>query len=352
MLTTKDQKTVSDQALRGVSIIICCYNSAWVIGRTLEALLAQMIRDIPSWEIIVVDNKSTDGTPQDVEAFRAKHPELPLRLVSEQEQGLSHARVKGYREVRHDVIIYCDDDNLLDSDYAQTVWDLMRDHPSMGLCGGFGLPLCETSPDPRILPFMSRYATGAQGAYPDCDITERGFVYGVGMAMRKSALDLIFAKGFQYLSTGRKGGVLSGGEDVELGHAIRAAGYRIRYCEKMRYEHVLTSRRLTWDYLDRMAHGNGYSSVLMQWPSTVNSFKSHPLYVALWIHAQILRSGVPVLFGKVSDEQRLRFSGLLGSRKAILREFRGIFEKRRIARNYFQLLSQERATSSLAPSTQ
>jgi len=71
MLITEDQKTVSDQALRGVSIIICCYNSAWVIGWTLEALLAQRIRDIPSWEIIVVDNKSTDGTPQDVEAFRA-----------------------------------------------------------------------------------------------------------------------------------------------------------------------------------------------------------------------------------------------------------------------------------------
>jgi hypothetical protein len=172
---------------------------------------------------------------------------------------------------------------------------------------------------------LDRYATGPQAPESPCDITERGFVYGAGMVVRKSALYEILNCGFEFASLGRKGKILTGGEDVELGHAIRAAGYRIHYFSDLKYDHILPARRLSWDYLNRMAFGNGYSSVVMPWPKTLFSFNSHPSYVAAWTIFEFLKRSIPIVLRRANPKQELDFSAIRGALKGVWCEFFNLF---------------------------
>jgi glycosyltransferase involved in cell wall biosynthesis len=323
--------------MNGVSVIICCYNSAWVIERTLESLRKQVVDGV-LWELILIDNNSSDETAALFKQFQLENPHLATQFVFEKQQGLSYARLAGYQAVRYPILIYCDDDTLLCEDYLQRAFHFMRDHPQTGLCGGCGTAVFESKMDSRILPYLDRYATGPQGQESISDITERGFVFGAGMVVRKSAMDAILNCGFAFSSLGRTGKMLTGGEDVELGNAIRSAGYRIHYLADLKYEHILPARRLTWDYLNRMAYGNGYSSVVMPWPKTLFSYKSHPVYVAIWTCAEFLKRGIPVWLGGATQSQELDFAAIRGALKGVLVEFLGLFEKRRKARGFYRKL--------------
>jgi glycosyltransferase involved in cell wall biosynthesis len=322
----------------GISVLICCYNAAWVLPRTLVALSRQKFSSDFGWEICIIDNNSHDSTAECVRRFIQKNSDIDVSLITEKQQGLSYARIAGYQAAKFPILIYCDDDTLLCEDYLQKAFDFMRDHPQTGLCGGCGAAVFESEPDARILPYLDRYATGPQGQESTSDITERGFVFGAGMVVRKSVMDAILNCGFAFSSLGRTGKMLTGGEDVELGNAIRAAGYRIHYFAHLKYEHILPARRLTWDYLNQMAYGNGYSSVVMPWPKTLFSYKSHPVYVAIWTCAEFLKRGIPVWLGGATQSQELDFAAIRGAVKGVLAEFFGLFEKRRKARGFYRKL--------------
>ena len=78
----------------GVSVVICCYNSAWIIGRTLDALKNQNVRDGLSWEIVLVDNNCIDETVS-VAQKTMEGCGIPFRIVEEKNPGLANARKKG-----------------------------------------------------------------------------------------------------------------------------------------------------------------------------------------------------------------------------------------------------------------
>ena len=298
------------------------------------------------WEILLIDNNSSDETAQVFKIFQAENPNLDSQIIFESRQGLSHARIAGFEASKYSILIYCDDDTPLCEDYLQKAFDFMREHPTAGLCGGLGSPVFESEPDSCILPYLDRYASGPQGAEGSCEIAERGFVFGAGMVVRKSVMEAILNCGFEFSSLGRTGKMLTGGEDVELGHAIRAAGYRIHYLADLKYEHILPARRLTWDYINRMAYGNGYSSVVMPWPKTLFSYKSHPVYVAIWIGIEFVKRGISVWTGRATPIQELDFSAMRGALNGVAVEFFGLFEKRRKARGFYRSLmahARERA---------
>ncbi len=80
---------------KGVSIIICCYNSAHRLPKTLAHLKTQVVSQIIPWEVIVVDNASTDGTDQVAKTQWGELPGVPFRVVNEPRPGLSNARNLG-----------------------------------------------------------------------------------------------------------------------------------------------------------------------------------------------------------------------------------------------------------------
>lgn len=119
-----------------ISIIICTYNGAARIEKVLSCFKKQKNTEHIDWEIIVVDNNSTDNTYEIVKNISSEFGKK-LKLVQETKQGLIHARIKGYHASRCDVISYIDDDNYVADDWVFNVYDIMKTYPEVGACGGF-----------------------------------------------------------------------------------------------------------------------------------------------------------------------------------------------------------------------
>jgi len=127
--------------MNGVSVIMCCYNSAERIEETLDFLYAQKIKGDFPWEIIIVNNASTDNTKQLVSRIQQTHrDQYRLCLVDELSPGLSSARKKGVAESTYDLLIFCDDDNHFDANYVDEAYRLMSQKPEVGIAGGWSKP--------------------------------------------------------------------------------------------------------------------------------------------------------------------------------------------------------------------
>jgi len=109
-----------------VSVIIPAYNAAHTIGQQLDALADQVSSSV-SWELIVVDNNSTDDTSEIVEGFKSRIP--GLRLVSANERaGSGYARDVGAAVAHGEVLAFCDADDIVYSDWVANMGKAVADH--------------------------------------------------------------------------------------------------------------------------------------------------------------------------------------------------------------------------------
>lgn len=323
----------------GISVIVCCFNSEWIIEQTLEALINQEVSDNLNWEIIVIDNNSNDNTSEAVNTFINNNRNVTIRIVSEPRQGLSHARLKGYEASNYSYLLYCDDDNFLGENYIQSAFDIMESNPDISLLGGVGHPIYESEPEPRILPFIAQYAIGPQGNCNLEDITiSRGYVYGAGMILRKRCFADILSKGFKFFNIGRNGKLLTGAEDVELGNAMRIAGFRIFFSNRLIFKHYLKSNRLSWDYLKRMNFGSGVSSSLMM-PLNFIKFSllfgfMIPIYSLLYFIKEFYKLKIYQIFNK-EDSNLLKIEIARGGIIGTLQNFKSIATNFKILKKSF-----------------
>lgn len=230
----------------GISIIICCYNSGWIVSRCLEALKKQEVRKDLSWEIVLVDNNCTDDTVQKAIETMA-NTSIDLRIVEEKNPGLLNARKKGITVVKYAYTIFCDDDNLLCPSYITTMYSILSSDPKIGAVGGMGIPEYETEPDPRVLPYINYYAVGSQKSHKD-------WLYGAGLALRTEIVRDVYNKQTCYL-TGRKGNLVLAGDDGELVKSVLLRDYHITSTDEVTFTHALKADRLTYDYYLSMSKG-------------------------------------------------------------------------------------------------
>ena len=237
----------------GVSIIICCYNSSLRIEKTLEHLANQEINDI-GCEIILVDNASSDNTVNIAKAVWSKiqNSKFVFSIIHEKIQGVAYARKKGANKANYEYLIFCDDDNWLDQTYVKNVYELFVLHPEISVLGGMGIAQFE---DESLKPvwfdkFYQSYAIG--------DNVEKT----AGMAIRKSILIEVMNNQPMFLH-GRKQNHLSSGEDAEICLRVRLAGYKILYSPQLTFQHFLTKKRLTWDYLKKLSIGFAQTNVVL-----------------------------------------------------------------------------------------
>jgi len=241
-----------------ISVVICCHNSAQVLPPTLAHLGNQRVNPALRWEIVIVDNASTDGTA-DVARTAAAALRLPLRVVAEPHLGLAYARTRGIEESRGEIISFVDDDNWLSRDWVQTVADIMSAHPEAGAVGGYVEPEFETTRPTWFAPVAYLYATGPEGVSPG-DVTTRCMLCGAGLSVRRSALADIGRKGFRPIAVGRQGAGVGAGEDSEMTYCLRLAGWRLWLDERLRLKHFLPVRRLNWSYARRLAYGSAFAT--------------------------------------------------------------------------------------------
>jgi glycosyltransferase involved in cell wall biosynthesis len=269
--------------MNGVSIVICCYNSARRLPETLKYLALQKVLPSIAWEVIIVDNASSDNTAGVAHQIWIQlECSVPFRVVQEPTPGLSSAREKGVETAHYDFILFCDDDNWLSSNYVQLAFQIMESNTEIGVLGGHGVPYCEIEPPYWFKDFASDYATGQQSeASGDVTFT-KSYVYGAGAVYRHSALETLRKKGFKYFLSDRKGKSLTSGGDVELNHAMTLAGYKIWYEEQLVFQHFLPKERLTWEYMKRLHRGFGFSSSLLLPYLYLIRKKRKPAYKQNW----------------------------------------------------------------------
>ncbi|MGH9374519.1 MAG: glycosyltransferase, partial [Vicinamibacterales bacterium] len=238
--------------------MIATHNRAAELRETL-ASLASLRPDGP-WEVVVVDNNSSDNT-RDVIAGAAAGFPSPLRYVFEKEQGRSPALNAGIKAADGDIIATTDDDVRVPQDWLNRAADGLRQH-ECGYVGGRVLPIWR-APRPAWLPNHGgkHWAVIALLDYGPEPLEFGARVpLGVNMAFRRGAFD---RTGMFDPGTGRRAGTLLGQEVREWCIRARKAGVRGVYIPELTLEHIIPADRLSKRYFRRWFYWRGISRALL-----------------------------------------------------------------------------------------
>jgi glycosyltransferase involved in cell wall biosynthesis len=240
-----------------ISVIICTHNPA--ADRLLAALEALKTQTIPAgiWETLIIDNASDHFPPPDLVAF---HAPANTRIVSEPELGLTAARKRGLREARAPIVIFVDDDNVLDADYLEASLELMDSDPRIGAAGGRSFPTFEKQPESWHSEFFSLLALRDPGDKPL--VTDPGaHVYpvfapiGAGLVLRVTAAAAWLEKSAANAPPDRCGTSLSSAGANDLVYTIIEADWSVAYSPRLRLTHLIPASRLDAGYLARLNRG-------------------------------------------------------------------------------------------------
>ncbi len=244
------------------TVLIATYNRATLLDATLASLGRLRLTAPRTWEVIVVDNNSTDTTREVIERH-ARDFAVPLRYLFESQQGRSSALNAGVAAASGAVIAMTDDDVEVDEGWLEAACDalLPRADDRIAYAGGPVEPMWD-APPPRWLDLTRGDLWGTiaiqdHGSEPFVYDERRKVPLGANMAALRSLFDRV--GGFQ-ADLGRSSGKTVLGQEVpEWLMRVRAAGYRGRYLPAMRVRHHVPAARLTRDYFRRWWYGKGIS---------------------------------------------------------------------------------------------
>jgi len=257
----------------GVSVIICCYNSVKRLPVTLAHLKSQVVFGQIPWEVIVIDNASTDRTAEVAQELWGNLPGVPFRVVAEPKPGLINARKKGFEQAQYEFISFIDDDNWVAQNWVQTVFEKMQQYPRAAALGGRSEGVFEVEPPAWFDEEQGCFAVGEQ-VPEEGDISFiRGWVWGAGLNIRKSAWLKLIESGFEPILSGRKGKLLTSGEDNELCFAFLLTGYQIFYSPMLVLQHNIPKSRLEWKYLNRLYRGFGPMNLVVDFYKKVYRYR-------------------------------------------------------------------------------
>lgn len=286
-----------DSVLLGATILVCTYNGALRLPQTLAHIAAQQIPAGLEWEVILVSNASTDNTLVVAAQLWAEFgAPTSLRILDEPQAGKENALIRGFDEARYAYICTVDDDNWLYPTYLAQAVITMQAHPEIGVLGAYAEGAFEIVPPVWFEQFQGVYAIGAPS--PKSGPLAQGTnVAGAGSVISKHSWHLLRACGFEFNNSAKRGAVLSGGEDVELGNALQLAGYKIWYEEELRFRHFMYKERLNWAYLRRVGCGTAtsdltglvYYTLLREPMSDATTFGRRYLRWLAWVGWQVLR---------------------------------------------------------------
>ena len=240
--------------MKKLSLIIATYNRADQLPTVLNSIVKQSAAT-NLWECIVVNNNSTDHTQEAFSNFIARHPDIPIRMVTELQQGLSFARNRGIEQSSGEYIAIIDDDEHVNTDFIEAYISFFDTHPDVASAGGKIIPEY-----PYGRPsWMSRF-TEVPIANP-IDLGEKivpfpkGRIPGGGnMALRRSAID---NNGSFNTTLGRTGKSLIGGEESDLFERLARAGERCYYIPNAVMWHIIPPEKLTKAYFTRLSYNIG-----------------------------------------------------------------------------------------------
>lgn len=240
-----------------LSVILCTYNRERYIYNVLQSVATGTL-DATEYEVVFVDNNSSDGTHSECERFCKDYPDVTVRYFFEEQQGLSHARNRGIKEAQGDVLVYVDDDALVNNEYLQTYADFFARNSEAVAAGGPITPRYDGCEEPT---WMSHYTRQLITGELNLGSREREFPKGAfpgggNAAYRKGVFDEV---GLFNVELGRRGNSLIGAEEKDLFDKMTTRGMKFYYLPTAILYHLIPPKKLTQDYFDRLTYGIGVS---------------------------------------------------------------------------------------------
>lgn len=221
-----------------ISVVVCTYNRCKLLNNALKSLISQSLAE-KYYEVIVVDNNSSDQTKKIVNDFIG----TPIRYCTEKEQGLSYARNLGIKEAKGDYIAFIDDDAIADRMWLETALSVIN-RISPKIFGGIILPYYETD---KPYWFKDKYEI-REPAKTSGYLEEDNYLSGSNIFFNLSLLHKI---GVFKTSLGMQGNKISVGEEVELQKRARTISTGIYYDPKLIVNHLVSKEKMSLRYITK-----------------------------------------------------------------------------------------------------
>lgn len=240
------------------TVVVCTRNRSAPLAEACEAALS--LAAPFDWELVIVDNASTDDTRDVARAIVARHPGR-VRLVVESSLGLSAARNLGVRLARGEWIAFLDDDAVPAPGWLEA-YDRALAEPATGGAGGPVEPDFRGAlPDwfePVYLPYVSAWDRGGEPHL----LFHNEYPRGANMAFRRDALARV---GDFDVRLGRRGRSLRSCEEIELCLRLERTGLAVVYEPAARVRHRVEADRLTRGWMLARFAAQGFSEAIVDW---------------------------------------------------------------------------------------
>lgn len=254
-----------------IDLVICTYNRATFLNRTLNAIGELEKPKALDWGCLIIDNNCTDNTADIVENHIRSCRIPNLRRKVEKQQGLTSARLCGFKNSPRDWIAFVDDDCILSKNWLIEAYRFLESRPSCGAFGGRVILDYEVEPPTFLLRYGYCYAEQNLGEHQ----IETNFLVGAGIVASKNAL-IHSGWSSRQLLQDRIGAKLISGGDVEMVLRIRSAGYKLWYVPGCILLHSIPRQRMSKKYLININYNLGISQTYadaMEWPSSYRKWR-------------------------------------------------------------------------------
>lgn len=242
-----------------ITAAICAHNAGHFLRDIVASVMDQAL-PADQYEVLIIDNDSTDNTAEIVESLRQTYPDR-LRIAAEPNRGLSNARNKALESAAAELVAFIDADAVADRDWLGSLIEVFDESPRAGVVGGTILVQWD-QPRPR---WWDSKLDEAMGFFRPADEKRRmeypRYPYGGNFAVRREAID---QAGAYSPRLGRQGTRLLAGEEGELCLRIERAGWEIWFTPNAVVHHRTASHRLTRRFIVKRAFHHGRSQWMLE----------------------------------------------------------------------------------------
>ena len=211
------------------------------------------------YELLLLDNNSTDKTREIGEGFAARFPRI--RYINEPIQGHPHTKNRGVRESRGEIVAFVDDDVYFSPGWLEAIASAFERRPDVACIGGKAVPHFEADRPSWLEDYLLPvYSITPYGDY-EREIQPPEYPFGCNMAFRRSVFEQL--GGFP-TSLGRKPGNLLSNDEIHFLNCVAKAGLKTLYSPEAQVSHRILPDRMTRHWLLRRWYWQGISDVAMR----------------------------------------------------------------------------------------
>ena len=297
------------------SVIFCTYNREKYIYNAMKSIAEQDFSS-QDYEIVLVNNNSTDSTESICNQFQKDYPHIVFRYFLETNQGLSYARNRGVAESRGEILVFVDDDATAFDHYLSSIDILFKEHPSVRACGGPIQPVYEVTKPKWLSHYTEQLIGGALHEGDKVKPFRNGRYPGGGnSAFRKEIFDIY---GLFNVELGRKGTGLIGAEEKDLYDRLTRGKEQFFYLPQMGIYHYIPEKKLTEAHFRELTYSIGKSERIRTKAVSENAYRGRFLSeLKKWIGSIALFFGYTFALSPAKGWKLLQFrwyvsKGLLG----------------------------------------